>query len=173
MEEPCDLGLELRHFRIKTCRNKCIFCFVSQLPKGLRRSLYVKDGAARFAYNYFDLETSYVAASEKLPTGKVNIRYHFDFDGGTPGAGGTGRLYLNDKQVGEGRIDRTVPFLFSGDETLDIGSDRAMPVTDEYAEGEENEFKGTIDWVRIDLEEDDVSHLEPEEQKYHRIMARQ
>ena len=57
--------------------------------------------------------------------------------------------------------------------TMDIGSDRAMPVTDEYPEGEENEFKGTIDWVRIDLEDDDVSHLEPEEQKYHRIIARQ
>jgi arylsulfatase len=136
-------------------------------------SLYVKDGTARFAYNYFDLETTYVAATEKIPTGKVNIRYHFDFDGGTPGAGGTGRLYVNDKQAGEQRIKRTVPFLFSADETLDIGSDRAMPVTDEYAEGEENEFNGTIHWVRIDLEEDDVSHLEPEEQKYHRIIARQ
>jgi hypothetical protein len=30
-----------------------------------------------------------------------------------------------------------------------------------------------LNWVRIDLEEDDVSHLEPDDQKYHRIMARQ
>ena len=48
-----------------------------------------------------------------------------------------------------------------------------MPVTDDYPEGEKNKFKGTVHWVRIDLEEDDVSHLEPEEQKYRRIIARQ
>jgi arylsulfatase A-like enzyme len=136
-------------------------------------SLYVKDGVTKYVHNWFDAEYSYVEATEKLPTGTVNIRYHFDFDGGQPGAGGTGRLYYNDKQVGEGRITKTVPFVFSADETLDVGGDLAMPVTDDYPEGEKNKFKGTVHWVRIDLEEDDVSHLEPEEQKYHRIIARQ
>ena len=48
-----------------------------------------------------------VEATEKLPEGTVNVRYHFDFDGGQPGAGGTGRLYYNDKLVGEGRITKT------------------------------------------------------------------
>ncbi len=48
-----------------------------------------------------------------------------------------------------------------------------VPVTDDYPEGEKNKFKGVINWVRIDLEEDDVSHFEPEEQKYYRIIARQ
>ena len=48
-----------------------------------------------------------------------------------------------------------------------------MPVTNDYAAGEKNKFQGTIHWVRIDLEDDDVSHLEPEEQKYRRMMARQ
>jgi arylsulfatase len=136
-------------------------------------SLYVKDGVTKYVHNFFDMEYSYVEATEKLPEGTVNIRYHFDFDGGQPGAGGTGRLYYNDKLVGEGRITKTVPFVFSADETLDVGGDLAMPVTDDYPEGEKNKFKGTVHWVRIDLEEDDVSHLEPEEQKYHRIMARQ
>ena len=28
---------------IKKCRNKCIFCFIDQLPKGLRKTLYLKD----------------------------------------------------------------------------------------------------------------------------------
>ena len=119
------------------------------------------------------MDYSYVEATEKLPTGTVNVRYHFEFDGGQPGAGGTGRLYYNDKLVGEGRITKTVPFVFSADETLDVGGDLAMPVTDDYPEGEKNKFEGQINWVRIDLEDDDVSHLEPEEQKYHRIMARQ
>ena len=63
--------------------------------------------------------------------------------------------------------------MFSADETMVVGGDLAMPVTDDYPEGESNQFSGKINWVRVDLEEDDVSHMEPEEQKYHRIMARQ
>src|SRR5687768_924020 len=41
-----DLGLELQApqpAEISTCANKCVFCFIHQLPKGMRRSLYVKD----------------------------------------------------------------------------------------------------------------------------------
>jgi arylsulfatase len=136
-------------------------------------SLYVKDGAAKYCHNFLDKEYSYVGGEEKLPTGTVNIRYHFDFDGGQPGAGGTGTLHVNGKGVAEGRISHTVPFIFAADETLDVGVDGAAPVTDDYPEGEANQFTGKINWVRVDLEEDDVSHLEPEEQKYHRIMARQ
>jgi len=36
--------------RIKPCTNKCIFCFVDQQPKGLRKSLYVKDDDWRLSY---------------------------------------------------------------------------------------------------------------------------
>jgi arylsulfatase len=136
-------------------------------------SLYVKDGIVKYAYNWFDTSYYYVEATEKLSAGTSNIRYHFDFDGGQPGAGGTGTLYINGKKVGEGRIDKTVPFIFSADETMDVGGDLALPVTDDYPEGEKNQFKGTIHWVRIDLEDDDVSHLEPQDLKYHRTMARQ
>jgi arylsulfatase len=136
-------------------------------------SLYVKDGAAKYVHNFLDMEYSYVGGEKKLPTGTVNIRYHFAFDGGQPGSGGTGTLHVNEKVVAEGRISKTVPFIFAADETLDVGVDGAAPVTDEYPEGEANEFTGKINWVRIDLEDDDVTHLEPEEQKYHRIMARQ
>ena len=136
-------------------------------------SLYVKDGAPKFAYNFFDQEYYYVESSEKLPAGKVNVRYHFDFTDKKPGGGGTGRLYINDKLVGEGRIDKTVPNIFAADETMDIGADLAMPVTDDYPEGAGNKFQGTINWVRVDLEDDDVSHLVPDDQKYKAVIGRQ
>lgn len=55
-------------------------------------SLYVKDGAVKYCYNFFDDEFFYVGGQQKLPSGTVNIRYHFDFDGGEPGAGGQGTL---------------------------------------------------------------------------------
>lgn len=47
-----DLGLQLEHPQPKQCGNNCVFCFVHQLPKGLRRSLYIKDEDYRFSYLY-------------------------------------------------------------------------------------------------------------------------
>ena len=63
--------------------------------------------------------------------------------------------------------------LFSADKTMDIGMDTATPVTSDYAEGEANAFQGKINWVRIDLEDDNVSHLVPEEVLYHSAVGRQ
>lgn len=47
-----DLGISIKPFKIRTCNNKCIFCFVSQLPKGLRTSLYIKDEDYRMSFLY-------------------------------------------------------------------------------------------------------------------------
>ncbi len=55
------LGLELetpRPSEISTCANKCVFCFIHQLPKGMRKSLYVKDDDFRLSFlhgNYITL----------------------------------------------------------------------------------------------------------------------
>lgn len=136
-------------------------------------SFYVKNSRLKYAYNWFDSEHTTIESTAPLPTGVVNVRYHFAFEGGAPGAGGTGRLYVGDQLVGEGSIERTVPYVFSADETLDIGRDLALPVTSDYAEGHANAFQGTLRWVRIDLEDDDVGHHEPEANKYRRIMAHQ
>ena len=51
-EEGTPLGIELKAFKTKTCRNKCIFCFVSQLPKGMRKTLYLKDDDCRMSFLY-------------------------------------------------------------------------------------------------------------------------
>ena len=84
-----------------------------------------------------------------------------------------GTLLADGQVVAEGRIDKTVPFIFSADETLDVGKDDASPVTSDYPAGPENSFTGEIKWVQIDIEDDEVSHLEDPEQTYQRIMARQ
>ena len=43
-EEGEDLGLEFeKQTCLRTCHNRCVFCFVDQMPKGMRESLYVKD----------------------------------------------------------------------------------------------------------------------------------
>ncbi len=55
-----DLGLHFKEdiIETKTCKNNCIFCFIDQLPKGLRSSLYVKDDDERLSFltgNYITL----------------------------------------------------------------------------------------------------------------------
>ncbi len=50
--EKSDLGFELKTFKTKSCRNKCIFCFVDQLPKGMRKTLYLKDDDYRMSFLY-------------------------------------------------------------------------------------------------------------------------
>lgn len=43
-EEGEELGIEFeKNTAIRTCHNRCVFCFVDQMPKGMRESLYVKD----------------------------------------------------------------------------------------------------------------------------------
>jgi len=58
-KDPDDnLGLEFPPFRITRCRNRCVFCFVDQMPADCRRSLYVKDDDFRASFlhgNYITL----------------------------------------------------------------------------------------------------------------------
>ena len=136
-------------------------------------SLYVKDGILKYCHNYVGYKTYPVAATQALPAGKVTVQYKFTYDGGTePGAGGMGALYVGNKKVGEARIDKTVPFTFSFDETLDIGRDPATPVTDDYPM-RDNAFNGKIYSVKIDVDKSAVAYQEDPEHLYERLMANQ
>lgn len=59
--EGGDLGLEFETYlmdKARSCRNRCLFCFVDQLPHGMRRTLYFKDDDARLSFltgNYVTL----------------------------------------------------------------------------------------------------------------------
>ena len=46
------IGIELAPLQVRRCKNKCVFCFIHQLPRGLRKSLYVKDEDFRFSFLY-------------------------------------------------------------------------------------------------------------------------
>jgi putative radical SAM enzyme (TIGR03279 family) len=54
------LGVFPEPIRVRRCRNRCVFCFVHQLPKGLRKSLYVKDEDIRLSF----LDGQYVTFSD-------------------------------------------------------------------------------------------------------------
>jgi hypothetical protein len=83
----------------------------------------VKNGKPTFIYSYVGLEHYTVAASEALPRGKSAVSFDFAYDGGGKGKGGTGTLSINGKKVGEGRLEQTVPVMFSTDDTFDVGED--------------------------------------------------
>jgi len=53
-------GIFPEPIRVRRCRNRCIFCFVHQLPRGLRRTLYVKDEDVRLSF----LHGQYVTFSD-------------------------------------------------------------------------------------------------------------
>ncbi|UCD62728.1 MAG: DUF512 domain-containing protein, partial [Candidatus Zixiibacteriota bacterium] len=54
---PPDLGLTLDDDRVMVCDNNCIFCFVHQQPKGMRRPLYVKDEDYRLSFTHGNFVT--------------------------------------------------------------------------------------------------------------------
>jgi arylsulfatase len=95
----------------------------------------------------------------------------FGYDGGGLAKGGTVQLYLDGTKVGEGRVDATIPMIFSGDETADVGRDTASPVSEDYT-GESSIFTGRVNWVQIDLGED-ADHLITPEERLRVAMARQ
>jgi hypothetical protein len=93
-------------------------------------TLYIKDGKPVYEYNYFAHERYKITSSETLSPGLAVIRLDFKYDGGL-GKGGTASLFLNDKKVGEGRIEKTCPSRF-GAENLDVGMDNGSPVSEDY-----------------------------------------
>ena len=111
-------------------------------------SLYVKGGKPCFAYNVLGKVTT-ITSNERLPAGAVTLTYDFAYDGGKPGAGGTGTILVNGKKVAFGKIERTIPFIY-GTETADVGMDLYTAVSTDYTKGNNN-FTGTINKVTIDL----------------------
>ena len=96
----------------------------------------------------------------------------FAYDGGGLGKGGAVALYLDGSPVGAGRVDATQPMIFSADETTDLGSDSATPVSDDY-DTDSSTFRGRVRWVQIDLgdDADDADHLISPEERYRIAVA--
>ena len=115
-----------------------------------------------------------MSATSKLARGKHQVRVEFVYDGGGLGKGATIALYVDGKKIGDGRVERTHSFFFSMDETMDIGCDVGEPVSPDYGP-RGNEFNGTINWVRIDIDAaaKDDDHMIGAEGRFNMLMARQ
>jgi arylsulfatase A-like enzyme len=112
-------------------------------------SLYVADGRPVYLYNYFGRELTSIASDAPLPSGPVQVGVSFDYDGGGLGKGGTAHLTVDGEEVAAGRIEHTIPFLFSmSGETLDVGVDTGAQVGP-YEHG--FPFSGEIAKIEIEL----------------------
>jgi arylsulfatase len=137
-------------------------------------SLYVKDGKPVYCYNLLGIQRFKIEGDSPIPSGAHQVRMEFAYDGGGLAKGGVATLYLDGEQVGQGRVEATVPMIFSADETTDLGSDTATQVSDDYtARG--SEFTGTVKWVQIDIANaaENVDHLITPEERLRVAMARQ
>jgi hypothetical protein len=114
-------------------------------------SVYLSEGRACYVYNYLGLQRFTVRGATELSPGCHVVRVEFRYDGGGVGKGGEVCLLLDGRVDGTGRVEQTVPYYFSFDETLDVGVDLSTPVTDDYPAGD-NEFTGVVHTVRIDIE---------------------
>ncbi|MGE5362275.1 MAG: arylsulfatase [Bacteroidales bacterium] len=115
-------------------------------------SLYMKGGKPIYVYNFLGLQRFTVASAQALPSGKATIRFEFAYDGGGLAKGGLGTMYVNDKKVAEGRIERTEPLQFSADDGADVGVDEGTPVTEDY-KSLDSGFTGKIIKVKVDVKE--------------------
>ena len=113
-------------------------------------SLFMKDGRVSYVYNYGGLEWYTASSPQALSPGRHTLLYDFTWGGGKPGTGGVGRLSVDGQQVGEVAIQRMMPFMYSADEGVDVGTDNETTVTEEYKEGA-NRFTGKINKVTVAL----------------------
>jgi hypothetical protein len=107
-----------------------------------------------------------------LSPGKHQVRAEFAYDGGGLAKGGGVTLYYDGEKVGEGRVERTQPTIFSADEGLDVGGETGTAVAPE-CDVKSSEFSGEIDWIELKVGDDDHSHMVDPEDLIHMVMTRQ
>lgn len=114
-------------------------------------ALHLIDGVPTYTYNYFGLDLTEILGSEPLMPGQHEIEMRFEYDGGGLGKGGAVGLSVASTSIGSGRIPRTVPYLFSSHETLDVGVDLGTPVSWRY-DNRPSQFDASVLDVRISVD---------------------
>jgi arylsulfatase len=118
-------------------------------------SVYAKEGRAKFAYNVLGIQEFATGSDEPIPAGTHQVRMEFAYDGGGLAKGGDVTLYYDGTAVG-----------------TDIGYESGTAVTPDYTT-RGSRFTGKINWVQIDLGDDDHDHFIDPEERLRIAMARQ
>jgi arylsulfatase A-like enzyme len=135
-------------------------------------SLYLNDGIPTHCYNLLGMNRVKATGVGPLTPGNHQVRVEFVYDSDGLAKGGDTSLFVDGTKVGASRQEASIPMLFSGDETLDVGVDYGSAVSDDYTP-EASRFTGTVNWVQLDHGTDDQSHLISPEDRLSVAMARQ
>ena len=111
-------------------------------------SWYLQDGRPTLHYNLAGVQRTIVQSAEPLGSGPHRLAVEFAASAQRGGPADV-KLRVDGRTVATGRIDRTLGFRYSLDETLDVGSDEGTPVTEDYASPAR--FSGELHDLTIDF----------------------
>ena len=112
-------------------------------------TVYMDKGFLKAEYNAMTLDRYKIASESAIPTGKVEIEVKTVYDSKERMAPATVTLTVNGNQVGEGRIERSVPAAHTASETFDVGVDLGSPVALDYYDRAPFRFNGKINRIQI------------------------
>jgi arylsulfatase A-like enzyme len=126
-------------------------------------SLFVDAGKLKHTYSFMGVEIYRQESDEPLPTGAIEVKFDFEADAPVMAPGGTATLSVNEKVVGSGRMNHTVPIVFNAYSGLDIGRDNGEVVDPDYEAKAPFAFTGTIKQVTFDIRQPE----QPDQQNLH------
>ena len=115
-------------------------------------SLWVDEkGLLNHTYQFLGVDTYKQTSTEPVPTGDVTLKMLFEADAAELGSGGRVTLWAGDRQIGEGRLDKTISLIFTTYAGMDMGRDNGGVVDLAYEEKAPYAFTGTVKKVTFDL----------------------
>jgi arylsulfatase len=112
-------------------------------------TVYMDKGFLKAEYNAMTLNRYKISSKSAIPTGKVKIEVETKYDAKERMAPATITLKVNGKEVGQGRVEQSVPGIFTASETFDIGMDLNAPVSLDYYDRVPFKFNGKIEKINI------------------------
>ena len=112
-------------------------------------TVYMDEGFLKAEYNAMTLKRYKFASASVIPSGKVKIEVETKYDSMERMAPATVTLTVNGEQVGQGRIERSVPSIHTASETFDVGVDLGSPVSMDYDDRAPFRFSGGIEKIHI------------------------
>lgn len=112
-------------------------------------ALYLRDARLVYHYNLLGTARYTVESRTIIPPGRHRLALDFEADGGGYGKGGQATLRLDGEVIGSGRIERTVPWVMSYVEGMNVGLDTGTPVSEDYRVP--FRFSGTLHTVKVTL----------------------
>ncbi len=112
-------------------------------------TVYMDQGVLKAEYNAMTLNRFKVSSTSAIPTGKIKIEVETKYDSKERLGPATITLKVNGKEVGQGRIERSVPSIHTASETFDVGTDLGAPVALDYFDRAPFSFNGKIEKINI------------------------